>query len=65
MKTSSTPNTLRRDPGEALAAGVCAGFANYLNTDRRLVRIAAVVFGILFTKLAILCYGAAWLLLDD
>ena len=56
---------LRRKPGAAMLGGVCAGLAEYLDTDRTLVRVAAVTAGVLLTKLTIISYAVAWFLLDD
>jgi phage shock protein PspC (stress-responsive transcriptional regulator) len=65
MRTSSYRPQLRRNPNDAILGGVCSGLASYLGTDKTIVRIVAVVCGLLITKLALLCYGVAWLLLDD
>lgn len=65
MRTSRLHHRLRRNSANAVAAGVCAGLADYWRTDATLVRVGAVVFGVLFTKIAIISYAAAWLLLDD
>lgn len=65
MRTSTNRPRVRRNPRDAIVAGVCSGLARYLDTDKTLVRIGAVVCGLVATKLALLCYGVAWLLLDD
>ena len=65
MKTNTFNTQLKRNQDSAVAAGVCAGLADYLQTDRTLVRIGAVVCGVLLTKITIVAYGAAWLLLED
>lgn len=65
MRTSTDRPRVRRNPSDALVAGVCSGLASYLDTDKTLVRIGAIVCGLVATKLTLLCYGAAWLLLDD
>jgi len=65
MTRSDYRPRIRRNRTAAIVGGVCAGLAEYLETDRTLVRIGAVVAGILLTKLTLLCYGVAWLLLDD
>ena len=65
MRTSTDRPRVRRNPNDALLGGVCSGFADYLDTDKTIVRIGAVVCGLVATKLALLCYGVAWLLLDD
>lgn len=65
MRTSSYRPKLVRNPNDGILGGVCSGLASYLDTDKTLVRIGAVVGGLLLTKLTLLCYGVAWLLLDD
>ena len=55
---------LRLDPREGWIAGVCAGLANYLNTDPAFVRVATVVTGLFLPKLVVAAYLIAWLLLD-
>lgn len=65
MRTSSFRPRLRRNPEDAVLGGVCSGLADYLDTDKTLVRIGAIVCGLMVTKLALLCYGVAWLVLDD
>jgi len=65
MRTSSYRPKLRRNPEDAVVGGVCSGLADYLGTDKTLVRIGAVVCGVIASKLVLLCYGVAWLVLDD
>ncbi len=65
MTNSEFRPRIRRNLRSAMLGGVCAGLADYLDTDRTLVRIGTVVAALLLTKLTVLCYGVAWLLLDD
>jgi phage shock protein C len=46
-------------------AGVCAGVANYLNTDPAFVRVAAVISALFMPKVTAAVYLVAWLVLDD
>lgn len=55
---------LRLDPRHGWIAGVCAGIANYLNTDPAIVRVAVVVAGLFLPKIVIAAYLVAWLVLD-
>ncbi len=67
--TNSTMNrirsTIRLDSRNGWLAGVCAGAANYFNTDPAIVRIATIVTGLFMPKLVIATYLIAWVLLDD
>ena len=58
-------DSLHLDRDNAWLFGVCAGLANYWNTDREIVRVAAVVGGLFMTKMTIAIYLVAWLILDD
>ena len=65
----STLNNLRRrirlDRKEGWIAGVCAGLANYFDTDPAFVRVAAIISALFLPKLTISAYLIAWLLLDN
>ena len=55
---------LYRIPDEGKVAGVCAGIAEYFNMETWLVRII-VITGVLFSgAMFIICYIAAWFILD-
>jgi phage shock protein C len=66
---NSTLDRLRRritlDSRESWIAGVCAGFARYLNTDPAFVRVAVIISALFMPKLTIAAYLIAWLVLDD
>ena len=53
------------DSKEGWISGVCAGIANYLETDPAFVRVAVVISALFFPKLTIAAYLIAWLVLDD
>lgn len=53
------------DSKEGWIAGVCAGIANYLETDPAFVRVAVVVSALFFPKVTIAAYLIAWLVLDN
>ncbi len=65
MRTSSLRPKLRRNPCDAVVGGVCSGLSDYLDTDKSLVRIGAIVCGVIATKPVLLGYVVAWLVLDD
>jgi|GEM_PF-2145396 len=67
MTTSTGRNrrAFRLDSRNGWLAGVCAGAANYFNTDPAIVRVAVIVTGLFLPKLVIAAYLVAWLLLDD
>ncbi len=46
-------------------AGVCAGLANFLNTDPAFVRVAVAVCGLFFPKITAAAYLVAWIVLDE
>lgn len=66
---NSTLNRIRRqitlDRREGWIAGVCAGIANYLDTDPAFVRVAVAVSALFFPKLTIAAYLIAWIVLDE
>ena len=53
------------DSKEGWIAGVCAGVANFLETDPAFVRVGVVISALFFPKLTIAAYLVAWLVLDD
>jgi len=53
------------DNKDGWIAGVCAGVANFLETDPAFVRVAVVICALFFPKLTIAAYLIAWLILDD
>ncbi|MDP6376961.1 MAG: PspC domain-containing protein [Pseudomonadales bacterium] len=57
--------TLYLDSRNGWIAGVCAGLANYFNTDPTIVRVIALVAGVFLTKIVIAAYLVAWLVLDE
>lgn len=63
----SSPKRLFRKKAAGRLAGVCAGIADYLDTDVTLVRLVWVVLSIVPGGLVggILAYLAAWLLMPD
>ena len=63
--TSSTNRRLERVPAQGKIAGVCAGIANYLETDVALVRAIWVLLSLVPGALigGVLAYAAAWVLM--
>ena len=62
MSAAATPPPLRRDRGDAVIGGVCAGLGRRLGIDPivlRVVFIAATAAG----GLGLIAYGLAWALL--
>ncbi len=51
---------LKRAQANALLAGVCSGFAEYLDVDPNLLRLGLVTFALFFSVVAVLGYGIAW-----
>jgi phage shock protein C len=66
---NSTMNRIRShiqlDSRNGWLAGVCAGVANYFNTDPAIVRVVTIVTGLFLPKLVIAAYLIAWLVLDE
>jgi phage shock protein C len=58
---------LTRLPADGKIAGVCAGIANYLNTDVTLVRLAWVILSIFPGAVigGVIAYIAAWILMPE
>jgi phage shock protein C len=61
--SASSARPLRRSASDRLFGGVCAGLAERLNVDPVLVRLAAVVVGILSGGFAVAAYLTAWVLI--
>ena len=55
---------LLRDPENGMLGGVCEGLGRATNLPPNLLRVGATVAAILFTKLTLIAYAAAWLLMD-
>ena len=53
------------DQEAGMIAGVCAGLARSLGVEPTWVRVAALIVALLATKLAVVAYLVAWLVLDD
>ena len=66
---NSTLNRIRRritlDSHAGWIAGVCAGFARYLDTDPAFVRVAVIISALFMPKVTAAAYLIAWLVLDD
>ncbi len=60
----STPRRLVRSDDRWLG-GVCGGIAEYTGTDPNLVRLVAIVAGLVSFGTAALVYVAAWLLMPE
>jgi phage shock protein C len=56
---------LRLDKKNGWIAGVCAGLANYFDTDPAFVRVGVIVTALFLPKIVIAAYLVAWLLLDE
>lgn len=57
------PEKLYRNLRQAKCMGVCAGMADFFNTDRHLVRILVILSAIFFTTATIIVYVVAGLVL--
>jgi phage shock protein C len=62
--TQHPPRTLALDKRRKKVAGVCAGFARYLDADATLVRIVVLVLA-LSTGIGFVAYLVAWLLMPS
>ena len=60
MSTATTATTLRRDPSNAVIAGVCAGIANRLGVDPAVLRVGFVVTAIGTSGIGALAYLVLW-----
>jgi phage shock protein PspC (stress-responsive transcriptional regulator) len=67
LRTSTQPKRLVRLPAQGRIGGVCAGIADYLDTDVTAVRLIWVVLSIVPGALigGILAYLAAWMLMPQ
>ena len=67
--TNSTFDRIRKritlDSREGWIAGVCAGLANYLETDPAFVRVGVIISALFMPKVTVAVYLIAWLVLDD
>ena len=67
--TNSTMDHIRsrlhRDKKSGWIAGVCAGLANYFDTDPAFVRVGVIVTALFLPKIVIASYLVSWLLLDE
>jgi phage shock protein C len=57
---ATAPRRLRRIMSEKKIAGVCAGFAEYFDTDLTLMRVIWVALFILPPNLGLIAYVVAW-----
>ncbi len=55
---------LTLDSRQGWIAGVCAGIANYLDTDPAFVRVTVAICALFMPKVTIAAYLVAWLVLD-
>jgi len=62
-KQEPSPRRLYRDKQQGMVCGVCAGIAHYLDVDRGVVRIIALISLLIFMPATILGYTALCLLL--
>ena len=46
-------------------AGVCAGLADYFDTDPAFIRVGVIVTTLFLPKVVIAAYLVAWLVLDE
>lgn len=60
----NSKKTLYRDSSRGKIAGVCAGIANYFGWEVWLVRIVAVTALVFLSKLTLVAYIAAWVILE-
>jgi len=62
-----TPHRLVRRSSEGRIAGVCAGIAEYLETDATVVRLAWVIFSIVPGAFlgGLIAYLAAWIVMPE
>ena len=65
MNRQNTRRRLTLDRSLSLIGGVCAGLAHYLNVEVDWIRIGTVVTAIFFTKIVVVTYLVAWLVLDE
>jgi phage shock protein C len=63
-RTTEAPRALMLDKHNRKIAGVCAGFARYLEVDVTLIRVLWLAFAIA-TGVGFLAYFAAWLIMPS
>jgi phage shock protein C len=63
--TGATPRKLRRIAAQKKIAGVCAGFAEYFDTDITLMRIIWVALLLLPPHIGLIAYIVAWAVLPQ
>ncbi len=61
---SYNTNKLYRNPSKGFISGICAGLADYMEVDARLIRIIAVILLFSTFPLMVFIYLAAHFLLD-
>ncbi len=57
------PRRLTRAADDRKIAGVCGGLARYANIDATLVRVLAVVLGVLTFPVSVFAYLLLWLVM--
>lgn len=65
MSASRSTRPLARDRSRAIVAGVCAGFADRLDVDPLLVRLAFVVLVVITGGAALAAYALLWIFMDE
>jgi phage shock protein C len=63
--TSAAPRKLRRIAAQKKIAGVCAGFAEYFDTDITLMRIIWVALLLVPPHIGLIAYIVAWAVLPQ
>jgi phage shock protein PspC (stress-responsive transcriptional regulator) len=65
VRETGRPRRLTRRPSEGKLGGVCAGIAQYIETDSTIVRLAWVILSVVpgFIIGGLIAYTAAWALL--
>jgi phage shock protein PspC (stress-responsive transcriptional regulator) len=56
LKEDIMEKRLYRSKSDRMVAGVCAGLANYFNTDPTVIRILAIVCLLVFNVMALIAY---------
>jgi phage shock protein C len=62
---NQTQSRLTRARDDRKIAGVCAGFARYLNVDVTLVRLVAIVLVICPPSVGLISYIVAWIVMPN
>ncbi len=63
--TRMTDQLLRRRRDQAKLGGVCAGLGARFGVDPTWIRVGAILFAVITTKVAIASYLIAWLLMEE